>query len=163
MALALGGCVADHGAPDTGTSVSAPAVVAPPAPAAPEPLRETRILSQADADRLLGSSGMTLQWIGWDDRGPVSVYPDRRGVWWLSGRQSGPGGEQVLVEGQILEIGQGYFTLDGVVSIRGAPDAGRNCRADKPWHFAVTGNRQYYRLREFEWCDELTDYIDIYF
>ena len=24
-------------------------------------------------------------------------------------------------------------------------------------------NRRYWRMREFEWCDRLTDYIDIYF
>ena len=72
-------------------------------------------------------------------------------------------GARLLVEGRIVEIGEGYFTLDGVVSISNAPDAGRECRADKTWHFAITRNRKYYRLREFEWCDGLTDYVDIYF
>ena len=99
---------------------------------APVSEQPTRILSQRDADRLLGNTGLTLQWIGW-------------------------------VDGVITEIGEGYFILRGTVAITDTPDPGRECRADKIWRFAITQNRQYYRLREFEWCDGLTDYVDIYF
>ncbi len=45
----------------------------------------------------------------------------------------------------------------------GTPDAGRRCEANKAWRFAVTQNRPWWRLREFEWSDGLTDYVDIYF
>ena len=123
----------------------------------------TRVLSQRDADRLLTPSGITLQWLGWDDRGPVSIAPDARGVWHVSGTQGGSSGGQLEVEGTIVEIGEGYFTLRGTIAISDSPDTGRECRAKKTWHFAVTQNRRYYRLREFEWCDGLTDYVDIYF
>jgi len=27
----------------------------------------------------------------------------------------------------------------------------------------VTQNRRYWRIRTFEWCDDLTDYVDVYF
>ena len=146
-----------------------PAVAsAPPAPAAAPAQSQgffepTRILSQADADRLLGTSGITLQWISWDTRGPVSVRPDARGVWMLSGSQKDADGGALTVDGRIVEIGEGYFTLRGTVSIQDTPDRGRSCRENKTWHFAVTQNRRYYRLCEFEWCDRLTDYVDIYF
>jgi hypothetical protein len=40
---------------------------------------------------------------------------------------------------------------------------GRRCEQTGEWRFAVTQNRKYWRLRQFEWCDYLTDYIDIYF
>ena len=63
----------------------------------------------------------------------------------------------------MTEIGADYFVFDGTIRIADTPDAGRRCEADKVWHFAVTQNRPYWRLREFEWCDGLTDYIDIYF
>lgn len=122
----------------------------------------TTVLSERDAQRLSGASGITLQWISWDDRGQVSAHADARGVWYLSGSQTGEQGE-LKVDGIITEIGEGYFTLDGTVSIQNTPDAGRDCRAAKTWHFAITQNRRYYRLREFEWCDRLTDYVDIYF
>ena len=48
-------------------------------------------------------------------------------------------------------------------SITDTPDRGRTCERRKTWHFAVTQRRSFYRLREFEWCDGLTDYVDVYF
>ena len=162
-ALAVTACMPQAATPEVLPQKSAPPPSASPPRPAWAPLSEPRIISQVDADRLLGNNGITLQWIGWDERGKVSVYPDKRGIWWLSSSQIGRQGARLLVEGRIVEIGEGYFTLDGVVSISNAPDAGRECRADKTWHFAITRNRKYYRLREFEWCDGLTDYVDIYF
>lgn len=154
-------------APVPAAPVARPAPAPAPAPRAPVArpafFEPTQILSQADADRLLGNSGITLQWISWDRRGQVSVTPDERGVWMLSGSQAGADGGMLEVDGRIVEIGDGYFTLRGTVSIQNTPDPGRSCRESKTWHFAVTQNRKYYRLREFEWCDGLTDYVDIYF
>ena len=172
--LALAACTMPPPAPEAPPPPPAPVASAAPAPApaasptaAAEPTQAyfepTRILSQTDADRLLGTSGMTLQWISWDYRGPVEVRSDSRGVWTLSGSQTGRNGGEVRVEGRIVEIGDGYFTLRGSVAIKDTPDRSRSCRENKTWHFAVTQNRQYYRLREFEWCDRLTDYVDIYF
>jgi len=67
------------------------------------------------------------------------------------------------VDGDVIDVGAGYFTLRGTIRITGTPDRGRRCEATKDWHFAITQNRSYYRLREFEWCDGLTDYVDIHF
>lgn len=169
--IVLTGCVAMAActAQSPSTPVAHPSPPPPtypspePAPVPQFPAEPTRILSQTDADRLLGNSGITLQWIGWDERGKVAIVPDERGVWRMAGAQRGRGNASLKVEGVIEEIGDGYFTLDGIISIQNTPDAGRDCRDDKTWHFAITQNRRYYRLREFEWCDGLTDYVDIYF
>ena len=133
----------------------------------PEP---TRILDTAAAKRLKNNSGITLQWIGWDNRGNATVEVDDRGVWRLTGRQrSAPVGNadapaRLDVDGRIVEIGADYFILSGSVLIDNTPDPGRYCLEERgDWRFAVTGNRKYWRLREFEWCDELTDYVDVYF
>lgn len=123
----------------------------------------TRILDQRSADRLGQNKGLTLQWIDWGRRG-VAVINHQGGLWKLHGEQTernGPG--KVELDGVISEIGQGYFTFSGTIRISDTPDRGRVCEKTKDWHFAVTQNRPYYRLREFEWCDGLTDYIDIYF
>lgn len=136
------------------------AIAAPLAADAPEP---TRVLSQTDAERLRTVQGITLQWIGWETRGEVEVTRDDHGVWRLSGAQADGNGATVRVEGVITEIGEDYFLLDGKVAITDTPDIGRACEADKVWRFAATQRRSYYRLREFEWCDYLTDYVDIYF
>lgn len=154
------------------TFVAACAAI-PPAPAAPsDPVageaapvvgpEPTRILDRDTAYKLRNNSGITLQWIGWDERGRVQVAEDVDGVWRLSGSQRGAGG-MVSVQGIVSEIGNDYFLLDGRIVIEDVPDAGRRCDRDTAWRFAVTQNRKYWRLREFEWCDYLTDYIDIYF
>ncbi len=156
-ALALAGCSTASARPSDLTVAAAPPVDQSNAEGA------TRILDQAMAERLLGNGGMTLQWISWEDRGVANVTIDADGLWHLSARQAQAGMGSVTVNGIITEIGADYFTFEGEITIADAPDAGRRCSEDKPWHFGITQNRAYWRLREFEWCDGLTDYIDIYF
>lgn len=134
----------------------------PPAPSTVANSEGTRILSATDAARLRANKGLTLQWIGWNTRGTALVTPGD--PWRLRGSQAQAGGPgRLFVDGAITEIGEGYFTFEGIIRISDTPDPGRSCEADKNWHFAITQNRSYYRLREFEWCDQLTDYIDLYF
>lgn len=123
----------------------------------------TRVISPADLTRIASARGMTLQWISWDTRGDVQVQVDNGGVWRLAASQSGPGGASAGVHGVITEVGPNYFTLSGTITIRNTPDPGRSCEATGNWRFEITQNRKYYRLRRFEWCDRLTDYVDIYF
>lgn len=127
--------------------------------------QSTRILSQRDLRRLRTVEGISLQWLSFEgsERGRVSVAPDAAGLWQVSGTQVDESGAGLRVEGTITEIGKNYFLLDGRIQIGNTPDAGRQCDASKVWRFEVTQNRSYYRLREFEWCDGLTDYVDIYF
>lgn len=129
----------------------------------PTALAPTRVLSTDGVARLRTVQGITLQWIGWDERGQVEVRTDDNGIWWINGEQRGERGARVSVQGHIVEIGEDYFLLDGNVTIGESPTIGRSCSKDQVWRFAVTQNRKYWRLREFEWCDRLTDYIDIYF
>lgn len=132
--------------------------------AVPTPsLEATRIFSPTDARRLQHNKGVTLQWIDWNTRGTAKVTVEN-GVWRLRAAQAEAGGPgRLYLDGTISEIGKGYFTFAGTIRIADTPDGGRACEETKTWHFAVTQNRSYYRLREFEWCDGLTDYIDIYF
>lgn len=133
-----------------------------PFPSLGEP---TRILDAAAAERLMNNSGISLQWISWDYRGQALVTADEQGEWRLNARQvaRGTGKGELEVDGVITEIGTDYFILLGGIGISDTPDVGRGCLTDGVWRFEVTQNRKYWRLREFEWCDGLTDYIDIYF
>lgn len=127
---------------------------------APEP---TRVLSTKAAQRLAANKGLTLQWIDWNTRGTAVVRREGK-VWRLRGAQAEAGGPgRLFLDGTITEIGADYFTFEGRIAITDTPDAGRKCDKSKTWHFAITQNRRYYRLREFEWCDGLTDYVDIHF
>ncbi|MGB3167003.1 MAG: hypothetical protein WBA68_09540 [Alteraurantiacibacter sp.] len=142
-----------------------PADIIPAAdPTSAKQIGRTKILDAAMAERLRGNSGITLQWIGWDERGNANVATGDNGTWVLRAVQEDESRNAMLVlNGEITEIGSDYFLFDGTVTIRNAPDAGRLCTQDKIWRFGITQSRQYWRLREFEWCDGLTDYIDIYF
>lgn len=129
----------------------------------PESGEQTQVRSTADAQRLLRNKGITLQWIDWNTRG--SAFVSREGpLWKLRAAQAQAGGAgRLFLDGVITEIGAGYFTFRGTIRITDTPDPGRSCEKTKDWHFAITQGRPYYRLREFEWCDGLTDYIDLYF
>lgn len=126
-------------------------------------LAPTLVTSENDGARLLALQGITLQWIDWGQRGDVEITRSAEGHWWLRGGQEGENGASLSLDGFISEIGEDYFLFDGRISMQNTPDAGRSCDQHKVWRFEVTQNRSYYRLREFEWCDYLTDYVDIYF
>lgn len=154
-ALALAGCAGVSGSDH---DVSPPGV--PPAP--PAGVGQTRVLDQLGAARLRANKGITLQWIDWNTRGSVSVE-SAGPVWHLRGAQAAAGSGRLLVDGDVTEIGPDYFVLVGTIRITDTPDPGRTCEKRATWRFAITQNRPYYRMRTFEWCDGLTDYIDIYF
>lgn len=114
-------------------------------------------------DRLVNNRGITLQWISWDERGTAHVRRGTDGLYLTASQVAPhqPGG--VMLDGKVTAAGPDWFTFEGLIRITQSPDEGRVCEANKTWHFAITQNRKYYRLREFEWCDGLTDYVDIYF
>ena len=142
------------------------AATPPPAiiPTTPQPYQQpTRILDAAAAGRLLNNTGVTLQWLDWNTRGTAAVTRDGD-IWHLRAAQAQAGGPgRLWLDGDITEIGADYFTFEGTIRIVDTPDTGRRCEKSKTWHFAVTQGRPYWRLREFEWCDGLTDYVDIHF
>ncbi|MGE3690575.1 MAG: hypothetical protein AB7F98_04265 [Novosphingobium sp.] len=123
----------------------------------------TRIVNAAAGRKLRANKGLTLQWIDWNRRGTARVTVVD-GVWTLRGEQAERGGPgRLRLDGQVTEVGRDYFLFDGTVTISDTPDRGRQCEKHDLWRFAITQNRRYWRIRTFEWCDELTDYIDIYF
>jgi hypothetical protein len=123
----------------------------------------TRILDNTAAQRLRANKGVTLQWIDWNRRGSAHISV-ANGAWTLRAAQAEAGGPgRLFLEGKVTEIGRDYFLFDGTVRITDTPDKGRTCEKHDVWRFAVTQNRRYWRIRTFEWCDDLTDYIDIYF
>lgn len=145
----LAGCTAAQPSPET----------PPPASVSSEP---TRVLDRDALERLLTNKGVTLQWLGWDQRGTANARMAGERVL-LTAAQAKGGGGRLFMDGAVREIGSNSFIFTGTIRIEDTPNAGRRCEATKDWRFAVTQNRPYWRLREFEWCDGLTDYIDIYF
>lgn len=129
------------------------------------PAERTIVDDRAALVRLQRNSGITLQWISFETpaRGHV-VATMRGGLLHLRGSQTGRGGVgRVTLEGDVLRIAARSFTLRGRIVITDAPDRGRNCVREGTYEFRVTQNRRYWRLQDFEACDGLTDYVDIYF
>lgn len=122
----------------------------------------TRVLDRGALNRLLANKGVTLQWLDWNTRGTANARWQGETLL-LTAAQEKAGSGRLFLDGTVEEVGADYFTFRGTIRIMDAPDAGRRCEVTKTWHFAVTQNRPYWRLRDFEWCDGLTDYIDIYF
>ena len=120
-------------------------------------------LDEVTLDRLANNRGVTLQWISWDERGHGHLRQGSDGYYLTASQvdQAKPGA--LWLDGKVTAAGPDWFTFEGLIRITHSPDQGRTCEASKRWHFAITQNRKYYRLREFEWCDGLTDYVDIYY
>ena len=154
VTLALTGCA-------TARDTALPTASIPTAqPADPTPA--TLVRDREAVERLLANKGITLQWIGWNERGTAHARWDGDRLL-LTGAQAKSGGGRLFLDGYVTAINASDFTFRGTIRIEDTPDAGRRCEMTKDWQFAVTQNRPYWRLREFEWCDRLTDYIDIYF
>lgn len=135
----------------------------PPPTAAPSSPNATRVLDPAAFKRLQGNAGVTLQWIGWTRRGSVFVRLEGDTVRLTASQAEAGGPGRLLLDGRVTEIGPDHFIFSGRIVISDTPDRGRRCDATRTdWRFAVTQGRPYWRLRAFEWCDGLTDYIDIY-
>jgi hypothetical protein len=129
------------------------------------PPERTIVNDRAALQRLRRNSGITLQWISFETPGWGHVAATMRGgLLHLSGSQlerDGPG--RLTLDGDVLSVDPRSFTFKGRIVITGAPDPGRNCVRDGTYEFRVTQRRRYWRLQDFEACDGLADYVDIYF
>ena len=131
----------------------------------PAPRERTVVNDRTALNRLRRNSGITLQWISFDyaQRGHV-VAQMNGGLLHLNGAhnaQSGPG--RLTLDGDVLRINPRSFVFRGRIAITDAPDRGRNCIREGTYEFRSTGTRRYWRLQDFEACDGLADYVDIYF
>jgi len=170
LAFALTGCEQKRVAPS------------PPAAAA-EPVAEKRETTNADLsqapldvpraavthqptlEKILGNGGISLQWISWnaDERGTLQARYRNKELLLRGTQQVENKNGKLSLIGYVTKVDEGSFILRGTITITDTPDTGRNCKKEGEHNFAITQNRKYFRLREFEWCDGLTDYVDIYF
>jgi hypothetical protein len=131
----------------------------------PVPGERTIVNDRTALGRLRRNSGITLQWISFETaaRGHV-VAQMNGGLLHLSGSQRAHGGPgRVTLDGDVLRINPRSFVFRGRIVITDTPDRGRNCVRDGIYEFRATGQRRYWRLQDFEACDGLADYVDIYY
>ena len=116
---------------------------------------------------LAGRHGITLQWISFDspDWGAIEFEPLGDERYEVSGRQDGPDGDYVIVEGTMTKISDLELQFEGTVEVRVSYLAdGQPCLREGQMTFLSTQNRQYWRMQNFQSpCDTQADYVDIYF
>lgn len=132
----------------------------------------TVVHDQKALDRLLGTRGLTLQWIDWKTRGSLQAT-NENGLVHLKGEQRQPENPSnsaskedfVEVDGIVTEIAAKEFTFQGRVTTRiSYINGGVPCTRQGTYTFRIKGNRKYWRMYPFESpCDSAADYVDIYF
>ncbi len=166
-AMALASCQQKQGSPQSAGNDAPPkaATAANGEVAAAKTPSPTLIAHQPTLEKILGNSGISLQWISWEPRDRGELQARWRGkTLYLQGEQKAPtGSASLILDGRVVTVTDNSFTFNGTLRIIDTPDLGRQCKKEGKSTFAITQNRKYFRLREFEWCDRLTDYVDIYF
>jgi hypothetical protein len=114
-----------------------------------------------------GKHGITLQWIGWDKPGTVTIKKTGTGVYSVKGSQKDKTtGDYVTIEGT-LTVGANTreLTFNGTLELLvNHNNNGQVCKKEGPLVFKATGKRKYWRCQDMLNCDGVvTDYVDIYF
>lgn len=138
----IGAAQSAHGhQPAQPAAVQPPATLPAPAPTAAAraeqsasagalaPVQKTDVKDQAAYERLLGNSGITLQWLWSASRGQLNAK-DENGVVRLEGTQSNFEGT-LKIKGEVVSIGSDRFVLRGTILIwtRRTRAAAANARA----------------------------------
>src|SRR4051812_23542077 len=121
----------------------------------------TNVEDPAALERLRHNSGVTLQWIGWERRGRVTVT-ERGGRVHLSGSQAGNGG-RLTIDGDVSGIGRDSFTFRGRIVVADTPDPGRECVRDGIYEFRVTGGGRHLGLSPVGGWGGPPGFVEIYF
>jgi len=148
-----------------GDPFAAPVTTGPMNPYAPRPtlapVQKTIIQNQAAYERLMHNSGITVQWLWHASRGHLKAT-DTNDVVRLEGTQSNYEGT-LKMKGEVVAISADRFRFRGTILLVDAPDKGKTCERTGDFDFKISGKRKYWRLQQMEFCNGLTDYVDVYF
>jgi hypothetical protein len=135
-------------------------------PEKPAAARQKTVVKDESAKRmLLGQHRLSLQWISWDYFGKVNVT-ESNGTLLIKGEQKGRGtGDYLTLDGVITDVDAKEFGFKGTIVTKVSHNNnGEPCKREGEMTFRITGNRRYWRLKEMESpCEEIVDYVDIFF
>lgn len=116
--------------------------------------------------KLLGKHMLSLQWILFD-KAPFgsAVVKEEKGTLSVKGQQKGIKGDYLQVDGVISDVSAKSFKFEGEIKTKVRHiNKGQECVRKGKMTFTATGNRKYWRLQEMNNpCDQVTDYVDVYF
>jgi hypothetical protein len=115
---------------------------------------------------LIGSHGITLQWVGWEYRGIAKVTEEGK-ILKIKGLQKSKENktDSVSINGKLEIINDREIKFTGkIITTVHYNNEGKPCEKDGVYTFKKTGNRKYWRLQEMQNCDGVVvDYVDLYF
>lgn len=111
-----------------------------------------------------GKHALTLQWIGFDKPGSVTIVPAENGWYTITGKQEN-GQNYLKINGRLKPLNARELEFDGEIETRIESINNNNpCLKTGKKLFKATGERKYWRLQDMTNCDgTTTDYVDIYF
>ena len=120
--------------------------------------------SDAAEQKLLGKHLFSLQWISWEKFGTATVTRKNDGGLHVDARQE-LSGDYVTLKGDIRVVDAKEFIVTGeLVTCVNYINGGNPCARNGTFTFKATGNRKYWRMQEMtNPCENLVDYVDIYF
>ncbi|WP_373818523.1 hypothetical protein [Glaesserella sp.] len=113
--------------------------------------------------KLLGKHMFSLQWISWDKLGTAVVKRGTQGLE-IEAKQA-LNGDFVTLNGTIEIIDERAFNFTGkIVTKVHHINQGVACQREGTFEFRATGKRKYWRMQQIDNpCDQVVDYIDVYF
>lgn len=115
-----------------------------------------------------GKHNFTLQWIGWDNPGKVTITKQTDSTYTVKGEQkSYDDSNFVSIDGVLKVINSRELTFNGTILTQVTYiNEGKVCERKGTYHFLAKGTRRYWRLQEMDNCagaGHAVDYVDIYF
>ncbi len=138
----------------------------PDFPNPPSGLGITQVGDSAERDLLVGSHGLTLQWIGVKQQGELVAF-ENLGLIYVTGAQDGSGqaqGDWLKVKGYVTQVDKNSFTLKGTVEYHVASLTGQgNCRKEGVYVFERAAKKKNWRLTTTTSpCGKWDQFIDVY-
>ena len=119
----------------------------------------------AEAERkLVGKHMFSLQWISHEKFGTAIITCQDSGRLYINARQE-LNGDYVTLKGDVNVIDAKEFTVTGELVTRVSyNNGGEACPRNGTFTFKATGTRKYWRMQEMtNPCEDIVDYVDIYF
>jgi len=112
---------------------------------------------------LLGTHKLSLQWISWERFGKATITKKNNTIT-ISGEQRIKG-DYLQIHGTISDMKPKSFIFDGEIITKVNHIAnGAECRREGKMEFKITKRRRYWRLQAMQNpCDDVVDYVDIFF
>lgn len=137
--------------------------------------KETKSLSENDK-MLLGTHLFSLQWISWNRFGKANITKGKDdNTYYITGKQDGrncsdeekgrANGDFVSIDGTLTVVSKTKLIFNGTIITKVYHlNNGQECVRNGQFHFEAASGRRYWRLQEMgNPCDDVTDYVDIYF